>query len=153
MSGGARLEHPEDYVPTCVYCGNDAASLASRRCARCAMIEAVIENDREIAQRIVAAIVPSSHHEWPVHFPGAWQHWPQSLRDVAGVLLASYWNQSMTPADLVKTVTTSRFGENALRGIAELPPRPRLTASAAEWWPFFLLVARAQHELTHRAES
>lgn len=143
----------EAHLPPCVYCGRESESLASKRCGRCQQLELLIHTNREIAQRIVAAIMPSSHHEWPLHFPGAWQHWPQSLRDVAGVLLASYWNQSMTPADLVKTVTTSMFGENALRGIAELPPRPRLTASAAEWWPFFLLVARAQHELTHRAES
>lgn len=135
----------QDALPPCVFCGDTAESLATRRCATCRVLERSIHARREVAQRIVASIV-TKPEEWPARFPGAWQHWPQSLRDVAGVLLSSYWAESLTPADLVKTITTSSYGTNALKRFADVPPRPALTAGASDWWPLFLLVARAQYD-------
>ena len=137
-------------VPLCLYCGAVAASRAVMRCAECAVLEGVIHERREVARRIVAALVFEPRDDWPAHFPGAFQHWPQTLRTAAGQLLVRYWAESFGPADLVKQITTSQFGQTALKRLADVPATPALSAGAAEWWPLFLLVARAQVELAQK---
>lgn len=140
-------------VPPCAYCGAPSHSFASRRCAACATLEAAIHANREMAQRMVAELVFLAPADWPLHFPGPFQHWPQSLRTAAGTLLFRYWAETFGSADLVKQITTSQFGQTALARLAELPKAPALTAGATEWWPFFLLVARAQVDTTALART
>ena len=137
-------------MPLCRFCGAEVESLATQRCARCREIETLIHEHREIVRRIVAELVFEPKADWPKLYPGAFQNWPATLRKTAGQLLMRYWFESFGPSDLVKQITTSQFGQTALRRFADVGPMPSLTAGAAEWWPFFLLVARAQVETMAR---
>ncbi len=139
-----------DTAVLCAFCGERSISVASARCARCASLEVMIHAHREIAQRIVADFVFEPKADWPKMYPGAFQHWPATLRKTAGQLLMRYWAETFGPSDLVKQITTSQFGQTALKRFADVGSMPPLTAGAAEWWPFFLLVARAQVETMAR---
>lgn len=139
-----------DRLPLCRLCGAEVTVRAAKLCDSCWDLQTAIHRRREVALRICAELVFEPTADWPVQYPGAFQHWPATLRKTAGQLLMRYWAETFGPGDLVKQITTSQFGQTALKRLADVPPTPSLTAGAAEWWPFFLLVARAQVDLSAR---
>jgi hypothetical protein len=123
------------------------------------------ETIRETLEDFATAwdVEPAYGADWPAHFPGAWQHWPEAMRRDAGARLLAYWLATFGPADLVKTLVAARYAA------AQRALPVGYGASAEYFWPLLVTILRfprfpidhtladaadapaVDHELTHCA--
>jgi len=88
-------------------------------------------------------VAPLVGLDWPAEFPGAWQHWPESLKLSAAEFLMEYWLRQFGPLDLVKTLTLEA-------SMVDLDGnRLPLTARGDKFWPLFLHHTRARALKAH----
>lgn len=81
-------------------------------------------------------IVPCIGTDWPLEFPGAWQHWPADLRKITARLLVERHLAEFGPGDLVKHVVTFQWRRGNVG--SALP----YGARAEKFWTPFLAIAR-----------